>query len=68
MDPQDAIRMEVHIELAAVGAELGRPPEGGKGVLGLLAGGAAVGDDFGAGHGDSLTSVPSRRLTLRECL
>lgn len=51
MDPQDAIGVEMHIELAAVGPQLGGPPEGSEGVLGALAGGTAVGDDFRAGHG-----------------
>ena len=60
--------MQVHVELAAIGAEVGRPSEGGEGVFRTLAGGAAVGDDFGAGHGTSLTSVDARRLTFRGCL
>lgn len=68
VDPQDPIRMQVDVELTALGTQLGRPPEGGEGVLGVLAGGAAVGDDFRAGHGGSLTSVTLRRLTFRECL
>jgi hypothetical protein len=50
VDPQDAIGVEMDIKLASVGPKLGGPPEGGEGVLGALAGGPAVGDDFGAGH------------------
>ncbi len=67
MDPQDAIGVEMHIELAAVGPQLGGSPECGEGVLGTLAGGTAVGDDFRAGHRSSLTFARLRRLTSREC-
>ncbi len=68
MDSQDPIRMEVDVKLAALSPQFGGPTEGGEGVLGVLAGGAAVGNDFRAGHGGSLTSVTLRRLTFRECL
>lgn len=67
MHAEDAVRVQVHVKLAAAGAEVGGPTKSGKRVLWLLAGGAAVGDDLGTRHGDSLTSVRLRRLTLREC-
>jgi hypothetical protein len=37
----------VHVELDAIGAQLGGPNEGGKGVFRALEGCAPVGDDFG---------------------
>ena len=46
MDHQDAVGAEVHVELDAVGTQLDRPHERRDRVLGALAGGAAVSDDF----------------------
>ena len=68
MHPEYAIGVQVDVELAAVGPQFGGTAEGCEGVLRALAGRAAVGDDFGAGHGTSLTSVRPRRLTFRGCL
>lgn len=68
MDKEPTVRVEVDVELTAVGAEVGGAAEGGEGVLRLLAGGPPVGDDFGVWHGSSLTSVALRRLTSRACL
>ena len=42
--------MQVDIELDPAGAQFDGALEGGEGVLWALTGGAAVGDDFGAGH------------------
>lgn len=50
MHPEHAVWVEVDVELDPVGAQVNSTCEGGEGVLRALAGGAAVGDDFGAGH------------------
>lgn len=64
----DAVRVKVQIKLTAVCAQFGGPAKGCEAVLWTLAGSAAVGDELGAGHDGSLTSVSPRRLTLRVCL
>ncbi len=50
MHPQNAVWVEVDVELDAVRAQFDGTREGGEGVLRALTGGTAVGDDFGAGH------------------
>lgn len=65
--PEHPVWVQVDIKLTAVGPKVGRALEGGQGILGALAGGAAVGNYLGAGHADSLTSIRPRRLTFRRC-
>jgi hypothetical protein len=64
MDPENAVRVQVNVELAPVRAELDGALERRNGVLWAFAGGPAVGDDFRAAHSDSLTSQALSRPIL----
>ena len=51
MDDQTPVPGGVNVQLDSVRVQRHRPPERRQGVLVLVAGGAAMGDHAGSGHG-----------------